>query len=225
MSYAVPNAGGRHRTDRDPFAVAEAASSVVADSSHDRRPGRLKGALQRIGQGLGNRPVHEAADLACVVELPSAEPASGGVETLPERLPTREAAQSADVEGLSDLGNVFALPSQPCFDVTDVLHLAGELDDRLFPWHFAGRYREQLDPRVARIDAALDAGDLETALEVTLSLKVTSTLVGTRELAELASVIETELRTGNLAAVRLSAAELPAVAGRAADALRPYLSA
>ena len=233
MSYAVPYAGGRHRTDRDPIAVTEATSAGSHDSTEAGRPGRLKSALRRIGQGIGNRSLDESADLTEAADAGSTSVATvfDDIEMLPERLPTRRAVQPADVgdllelDDLTDFDNVISLPSQPCFDVTDVLHLAGELDDRLFPWHFAGRYREQLDVRLGRIEAALEAGDLDAALEVTLSLKVTSTLVGTRELAELSTSIEAELRAEDLSAARASAAQLPAVAARAVDALSPYLSA
>ena len=232
MSYAVPTAGGRHRTDRDPV-VAEAAPTVAEDA-RPRGMGKLKNALHRLGQGLGaSEPVEEI-----LAELPQLTVVDDA-ETLPERLPTRETPELdddhiddldhvdevAEVDHVDHVDNVVALNARPCFDVTAVLHLAGEVDDRLYPWRFAGRYREQLDHRVSRIQSALERDDVETAMDAVLSLKVSSALVGTWELVDVASTLELEVRAGDLQAARSIAAQLPAVAARATDAISPYLSA
>ena len=52
---------------------------------------------------------------------------------------------------------------------------------------------------------------------------MSSTIVGTRELAALALTIETDLRGHDLAAARLSASALDPVAARATQALDDYL--
>lgn len=109
------------------------------------------------------------------------------------------------------------------FDVTALHRLAHEVGDNSFPHVFTLKYRQLLGARLARIGGALQSSDLAGALDATLSLKVSSTIVGTRELAALALTIETDLRGHDLAAARLSAAGLDPVAARASVALDEYL--
>ena len=109
------------------------------------------------------------------------------------------------------------------FDVTALHRLAQEVGDNSFPHVFTAKYRVLLGERLARIGRTLQSSDLAGALDAILSLKVSSTVVGTRELAALALAIETDLRGHDLAAARLSATELAPVAARASQALDAYL--
>lgn len=118
-----------------------------------------------------------------------------------------------------------SLPTTPTFDAAALLRLASDVDDPAFIQVFAARYRQMLTGRVDRISDALLAEDVETALDATLSLKVSSSTVGTYELADLALVIEDNVRRLDVVAARSVAAELPNAAARADVALAEYLSA
>ncbi len=61
-------------------------------------------------------------------------------------------------------------------------------------------------------------------MDAVLSLKVSATMTGARELAELASFIETDLRNLDLPAARSQALMLPAAAQRAGAAIDAYLA-
>lgn len=113
----------------------------------------------------------------------------------------------------------------PAFDDAALLRLVGEVEDASFVSFFATCYRDMLESRVARIVRALLSADVDEALDATLSLKVASTTVGTRELAGLALVIEGDVRRHDVASARLTAARLPSAAARADQALAAYLSA
>lgn len=115
------------------------------------------------------------------------------------------------------------LPRPQSFDVTALHRLAHEVGDNSFPHLFTSKYRLLLGERLARVARTLQSSDLASALDAILSLKVSSATVGTRELAALALVIETDLRGHDLAAARLSATELEPVAARASQALDDYL--
>ena len=84
--------------------------------------------------------------------------------------------------------------------------LAAELEDRAAAVGIARLYRENLERRVARLDAACTQEDLETAMDVVLSLKVTSATVGATVLRSCAERVESPLSAGDWAAAR-SAAE------------------
>ncbi|WP_244930450.1 hypothetical protein [Nocardioides sp. W7] len=119
-------------------------------------------------------------------------------------------------------------PVDAVFEVI-VLHeatlrrLADDVEDEIFVDGFASRYQELLPARLDRIQHALEADDLEQAVDATLSLKVASSTVGTRELADLADCIFEDLRADDLAAALASAQVLPTVAERADAALAAYL--
>lgn len=116
-------------------------------------------------------------------------------------------------------------PATPAFDVAALLRLGDDVDDPAFTLVFAARYRQMLSGRVDRIRDALLAEDVETALDATLSLKVSSSTVGTYELADLALVIEDNVRRLDVVGARSVAAQLPNAAARADMALADYLSA
>ncbi len=80
--------------------------------------------------------------------------------------------------------------------------LADELEDHATAVSIARLYRENLERRVARLDAACSQEDLETAMDVVLSLKVTSATVGATAIRSSAERVETTLAIGDWAAAR-----------------------
>lgn len=118
-----------------------------------------------------------------------------------------------------------AHPTPPAFDASALARLASEVDDTTYPTVFATRYQSMLPQRVGRIAEALGHADLEVALDAVLSLRVSSTTVGTCELAEIAGDIEASVRRQDLASARMSARRLAVVASRAHLALGGYLAA
>ena len=111
------------------------------------------------------------------------------------------------------------------FDPTALANLARAVDDDAFPLKFAARYREMLPARVSRIGTALEGHDVDDALDSALSLKVSAITVGTPELADLARLIEGEVRVFDLPAARAAAEFLPAATARADAAIAAYLDA
>lgn len=109
------------------------------------------------------------------------------------------------------------------FDPTMIDSLTGHADDGEFALVFVRRYRRMLPGRVRRIDEATRAYDVEAAMDAALSLKVASSIVGAGELFELGGRIEDHLRCSDPAGAMLAAAELPAAAERAYQALTTYL--
>lgn len=108
----------------------------------------------------------------------------------------------------------------------DALDRLGEdLGDRRLALGFAHRYCAMLTARVERILLALLRRDLVAAMDTVLSLKVSSTTVGTSELARLASDLEQDVRRRDVAAARLHAEGLAAAADRARSALTDHLAA
>lgn len=114
--------------------------------------------------------------------------------------------------------------SAPVLDDEALLRLADSVDDTAAAARFAARYVQLLPGRIARISDALRAGDVESALDASLSLKVTSCTAGARELQHLAVVIEVDLRSAAIPAARSHAVGLPAAAARASAALEHYLT-
>ncbi|SDP56311.1 hypothetical protein SAMN04489867_2935 [Pedococcus dokdonensis] len=100
--------------------------------------------------------------------------------------------------------------------------LAAELQDPAAAVTIARLYRENLERRVARLDTACGQEDLETAMDVTLSLKVTSATVGALALRSCAQRVEPSLAAGDWVSARSAAAAVraatPATLG-AIDAL------
>jgi len=109
------------------------------------------------------------------------------------------------------------------FDPQALAKLAHDMKDRAFARSFAEKYRGLLDHRVSRITTALDAPDFIDAMDAALSLKVSSTTVGTCELAEIAQQIELDVRRQDAPAARMRASTLPEAARRADAALAQYL--
>jgi HPt (histidine-containing phosphotransfer) domain-containing protein len=114
-------------------------------------------------------------------------------------------------------------PSPASLDRTVLRRLSRALDDDGAVRKFAARYREMLPGRITRITASLQGHDVDRVLDAVLSLKVSSATVGAQELAELAGVIEKDVRLFDLPAARTAAADLTAVGLRADAALAAYL--
>ena len=117
------------------------------------------------------------------------------------------------------------LPACPAFDATVLQRLSSDLEDEGFAAVFASCYRRMLPGRLVRIARSLDEGDVDCALDATLSLKVSCLVVGACQLAALASEIEADVRRHDLDAARAVARQLGAVADRTDHALRAYLEA
>jgi HPt (histidine-containing phosphotransfer) domain-containing protein len=103
--------------------------------------------------------------------------------------------------------------------------LGSDIQDCEFAISFARRYCSMLDNRVRRILDALLDGDLVAAMDSVLSLKVSSSTVGTHELAHLALAVEQHVRCRDVVAARQQAAALADAADRAETALADYLAA
>lgn len=110
------------------------------------------------------------------------------------------------------------------FDPGTLHDLADDAAGRVFVLELAATYRRMLEHRVGRIVDAVVASDYDDAMDAVLSLKVSSTMTGARELAELAAFLEADLRTGNLPSARSQALLLPAAAHRAGCAIDAYLT-
>lgn len=121
------------------------------------------------------------------------------------------------------MNRIASRPGDAALDRTALRRLSRAVDDDRFVRKFAARYRELLPGRVTRISTSLRGHDVDLVLDAVLSLKVSSATVGAQELAELAGVIEGEVRIFDLPAARTAAASLPPAALRADAALAAYL--
>ncbi|GEP39580.1 hypothetical protein NPS01_32430 [Nocardioides psychrotolerans] len=111
------------------------------------------------------------------------------------------------------------------FDPRDLDRLAVDVSHWPFMVSFAQKYRRLLPQRVTRIVSATERGDLDQAMDATLSLRVASSIVGALELVEMARYIETRLRAGDLVGAYARARLLADAAERADLALTSYLVA
>lgn len=110
------------------------------------------------------------------------------------------------------------------FDPSTLHQLVDDASERSFVLELASTFRRMLQPRVDRVVAAVLASDPDESMDAVLSLKVSATMTGARELAELASYIEADLRSLDLPAARSQALMLPAAAHRAEAAIDAYLA-
>ncbi|WP_243060669.1 Hpt domain-containing protein [Nocardioides sp. SR21] len=111
------------------------------------------------------------------------------------------------------------------FDSAVVSNLTGHADDAEFARVFVGRFQRMLPERVRRIDDALGEQDLTDAMDAVLSLKSAAGTVGAGELFVIAGIVEAQLRRRDFEAATSAAADLPAAAERADQALTAYLGA
>lgn len=114
---------------------------------------------------------------------------------------------------------------EPSLDRSALGKLASDMEDESFALAFARRYQQLLERRVSRIESALEDADLDRAMDALLSLKVSSTTAGTRELVTLATDMEADVRTMDLGSARRRCDGLRDAAARADQALTAYLHA
>lgn len=105
------------------------------------------------------------------------------------------------------------------FDARTLQHLVEVTDSPDFVAGLVTTYRNLLDRRVERIIETVGRGDVEAALDAARSLKGGSLMTGAVELAGLATLIESDLRAGDLAASRSRLALLEPAAVRVSRAL------
>jgi hypothetical protein len=118
------------------------------------------------------------------------------------------------------------------FDPSATRRLETDTQSRAFVHSLVDTYRRMLETRVERILGALgtadagdaaDVADVAMALDAAHSLRVSSVMTGTVELAELSAGIVECLHEDDLAAARAGGRQLPAAADRAREALDDYL--
>lgn len=98
------------------------------------------------------------------------------------------------------------------------------LADRAFVASLAHRFRGLLAERLDRIATALDAGDLDAAMDAALSLKASAATMGAGELAELARLVEDAVRRQDLDHAATAIPALYVAAARCRQALADYLA-
>lgn len=111
-------------------------------------------------------------------------------------------------------------------DPTVLERLAEELGSLGVAQRVAGIYVELLEERVNRLCTACDEGDVETALETALTLKVTSATVGALNVSQCAESVERGLREDRLCRIverlellRRAAADMLAIGFREVGAV------
>lgn len=110
------------------------------------------------------------------------------------------------------------------FDPSTLHQLVDNAAERPFVLELAATFRRMLQPRVERVVAAVLASDADEAMDAVLSLKVSATMTGAGELAELAAYIESDLRSLDLPSARAQALMLTSAAHRAEAAIDAYLA-
>ena len=85
----------------------------------------------------------------------------------------------------------------PLVDTGILAELEEQLDGTELALRFARDYAAIWDQRCAKLAAAVQNQDTETALDAVISLKITSAMVGGLRLARLAELLESVIRQGN----------------------------
>ncbi|WP_406637089.1 Hpt domain-containing protein [Pseudarthrobacter quantipunctorum] len=85
----------------------------------------------------------------------------------------------------------------PLVDATVLDELEDELVGSGLAQRFARDYAAMWDQRYARLAAAVDQQDSDSALDAVISLKITSAMVGGLRLAKLAELLESVIRLGD----------------------------
>lgn len=108
------------------------------------------------------------------------------------------------------------------FEPSRLVGMVDGPDAEEFAHELVRTYQRLLGQRVSRLVDAVLSSDVDVALDAVLSLKVSSTMVGAIDLAELASFIETDVRGGDLPSARSQALLLQPVAERTSLAIDDY---
>jgi HPt (histidine-containing phosphotransfer) domain-containing protein len=96
----------------------------------------------------------------------------------------------------------------PVLDPRALRRLGNELHDHSVARSVAQRFVELLPDRTRTLSRALRLRDLDSALEVALSLKVTSATIGGCRMQAVASDVEQSLRRGSWGRARRAASQL-----------------
>ena len=110
------------------------------------------------------------------------------------------------------------------FDPSRLYELVDDAHQRPFVLELVGTYRRMLGTRVERVVTAVVTSDVDDAMDAVLSLKVSSTMTGACELAEIASLLEADLRSDDLPSARTQTLLLPDATQRATMAIDAYLA-
>jgi hypothetical protein len=115
---------------------------------------------------------------------------------------SREAAAAGSLQpGIASAAGA-ALPQEaagllPLVDAAVLEELDDELAGSGLAQRFARDYAALWDQRYARLAAAVDQQDSDSALDAVISLKITSAMVGGLRLAKLAELLESVIRLGD----------------------------
>jgi HPt (histidine-containing phosphotransfer) domain-containing protein len=115
---------------------------------------------------------------------------------------SREAAAAGSLQpGIASAAGA-ALPQEaagllPLVDAAVLEELDDELAGSGLAQRFARDYAAMWDQRYARLAAAVDEQDSDSALDAVISLKITSAMVGGLRLAKLAELLESVIRLGD----------------------------
>jgi hypothetical protein len=121
---------------------------------------------------------------------------------------SREAAAADSLQpGIASAAGT-ALPQEaagllPLVDAAVLEELDDELAGSGLAQRFARDYAAMWDQRYAKLAAAVDSQDVDSALDAVISLKITSTMVGGLRLAKLAELLETMIRLGDFGQGRM----------------------
>ncbi|HEX8971536.1 signal peptidase I [Oryzihumus sp.] len=110
-------------------------------------------------------------------------------------------------------------------DETVTARLEDELGDPVGARDFLTRWSDLLQPRLDRVELALDKGQFSAARECALSMQVTGSMIGLTGFASAARTLESALLEEDLAVARTAFADLRRLAPASARAVRDHLAA
>ncbi|PNI10315.1 Hpt domain-containing protein [Arthrobacter sp. AFG7.2] len=116
------------------------------------------------------------------------------------------AAAGALQPGIASAGTALSQEADgllPLIDAGVLEELEDELAGSGLAQRFAHDYAAMWDQRYARLAAAVDTQDTDSALDAVISLKITSAMVGGLRLAKLAELLETVIRLGDFSRGRV----------------------
>lgn len=114
-------------------------------------------------------------------------------------------------------------PSTCVLDPLALARLACELESEDLARSIANTYLRMLDSRLSRTETALESRDEVAAMDVLLSLRVSSCTVGLMRLESAVLCVIDAVRRGEAELARVRGARLAALAAAARSALRAHL--